>query len=196
MTRAIYALAVASLLVACGGERESTSTASTTSAATATESAPPAPAASTQFDLQFIDAMRKHHELAVQMAKLAAERATDAKIRSMATKMASDQEKEIAQLTSWREQWFSGAPPAETTSMPGAASMNMDMSHMQSLSGHPFDMMFVDMMLPHHEGAIAMACAAHAQSGRAELKQFARGVIRAQEQEISDLSSWKQTMGM
>ena len=194
--RAVYALAFASFLVACRGERESTSTASTTSPPTTTESAPPAPAAASQFDLQFIDAMRKHHELAVQMAKLAAERATDAKIRAMATKMAADQEKEIAQLTTWREQWYAGAPPADTASLPGAASMNMDTSHMQSLSGHQFEMMFVDMMLPHHEGAIAMACAAHAQSGRAELKQFARGVIRAQEQEVSDLSSWKQTMGM
>ena len=194
--RVIYSLTVVSLLVACGGDRESTSTAPTTSAPPTTESAPPAPAAASQFDLQFIDAMRKHHELAVQMAKLAAERATDPKIRSMAAKMMADQEKEIAQLTTWREQWFAGAPPADTTSLPGAASMNMDMSHMQSLSGHQFDMMFVDMMLPHHEGAIAMSCAAHAQSGRAELRQFARGVVRAQEQEVSDLSSWKQTMRM
>lgn len=74
--------------------------------------------------------------------------------------------------------------------------MNMDMSHMQSLSGHQFDMMFVDMMIPHHEGAVTMGCDAHAKAQKTEIKNFAKDVIRAQEKEISELQAWKGAMKM
>ena len=187
---------VAMLLIACGGERQNTAATTTSSAPPATQTAASPTPAPSVVDLAFIDAMRKHHEAAVQMARLAAERATDPKIRSMAAKMAEDQQNEIAQLTAWREQWFAGAPPTDTSKLPGASSMNMDMSHMQSLTGHQFDMMFVDMMVPHHEGAITMSCDAHTRSTRDEIKKFARGVVRAQEKEISDLAAWKQSMAM
>jgi uncharacterized protein (DUF305 family) len=55
-------------------------------------------------------------------------------------------------------------------------------------------MMFVDMMIPHHEGAVAMSCDAHAKSSHAEIKTFARNVIRAQEKEISELEQWKASL--
>lgn len=182
-----------SILVACGGEKQAAPDAATSPASS------PAPATSSspktaEIDLQFIDAMRMHHEAAVSMASMAAKRATDPKIRSMAARMAADQQKEIAQLTTWRDQWFAGAPPAASSTMPGASSIKMDMSHMEALSGHQFDMMFVDMMVPHHEGAVEMACEAHGRSTRDEIRQFARAVIRAQENEISDLAAWKQAM--
>ena len=188
-------LPVVILLIACGGDTQNTAETTTTSTAPATQTAAARTPASSNVDLPFIDAMQKHHEQAVQMAKVAAERATDPKIRSMAAKMVDDQQ-EIAQLTTWREQWFAGAPPADTAKIAGSSPMNMGMSHMQSLTGHQFDMMFVDMMVPHHEGAIAMSCDAHTRSTRDEIKKFARGVVRAQEKEISDLTAWKQSMAM
>ena len=101
---------------------------------------------------------------------------------------------EVAQLTTWREQWFAGAQPADTAKIDGSSPMNMDMSHMQSLTGNQFDMMFVDMMVPHREGAIAMSCDAHTRSTCDEIKKFARDIVR--EKEISDLAAWKQSMAM
>lgn len=189
-------LPVVILLIACGGETQNTAGTTTTSTAPATQTAAARTPALSDIDLPFIDAMQKHHEQAVQIAKVAAERATDPKIRSLAAKMADDQQKEIAQLTTWREQWFAGAPPADTAKIAGSSPMNMDMSHMHSLTGHQFDMMSVDMMVPHHEGAIAMSCDAHTRSTRDEIKKFARDVVRAQEKEISDLAAWKQSMAM
>jgi uncharacterized protein (DUF305 family) len=158
---------------------------------------PPKPiVTASDYDLQFLDAMRKHHEGAVTMAKLATERGSDAKVKEMAQTMIAKQQKEIDQLKSWRDQWFPNAPPADVSKVAGASSMNMDMSHMQSMQGHHLDMMFVDMMTPHHEGAIAMACEAHGKAGRNEVKRFSRDVIRDQEAEISRMESWKQSMKM
>lgn len=203
MKRAMLPVFVAaSLLLACGGEKSTTtstetSTAGAPPAATASQStAAAATTASPQYDLQFIDAMTKHHQSAVEMATLASQRAAAPEIKQMATKMAADQQKEIAQLKAWRDQWFANAPASDGASIPGASSMNMDMSHLQSLQGHQFDMMFIDMMVPHHEGAITMSCDAHAKAEHAELKKFARDVIRAQEREISQLQQWKSSMKM
>lgn len=188
-------LLVGVLLTACGGER-SADAPSATAPSDAPVASQSAAAASPEYDLAFIDAMRKHHEAAVEMAKMAAEKSTDAEIKALATKMAADQQKEIAQLSTWREQWFAGAPPADTSKVAGSASMNMDMTQMKTMNGHAFDMMFVDMMIPHHEGAVVMSCDAHVKSQRDEIKTFARNVVREQEKEISALERWKSQMKM
>lgn len=190
--RVVTALFVV-LLTGCGGER-----ADVTPDKKSDPSAPsqPAAAASADYDLAFIDAMREHHEGAVEIARVALEKSTDAKIKELATKMVADQQKEIAQLSTWRDQWFSGASPADVAKVAGSASMNMDMTHMKNMSGHQFDMMFIDMMIPHHEGAVAMSCDAHEKAQRDEVRKFARDVVRAQEQEISQMETWKSEMKM
>ncbi|HEY5610075.1 MAG TPA: DUF305 domain-containing protein [Thermoanaerobaculia bacterium] len=181
-----WSMILVALMVACGGERPS---------GEAAKKSPPAamaePMSVAAFDLQFIDAMRKHHAMAIPMAQMAVERSSDSKLREMGSKMAADQSKEIAQLGSWRKEWFGNAPDADVSQLRGTASMEMDMTHVQSLSGAPFDRMFVDMMIPHHEGAVLMSCDALERSTREELRSFARDVIRKQEREISDLSAWK-----
>lgn len=195
-------IVITALVLSCGrepsmaeGTTESTGSSTASDTVTQNQSAAATPDASA-YDLQFIDAMVRHHESAVQMAKLAASKAAAPELKQMAAKMTTDQEKEIAQLKAWRAQWFANAPLADSSAIPGASSMNMDMSHMDALKGHQFDMMFIDMMIPHHEAAITMSCDAHARAQKPELKTFARDVIRAQEMEISQLQKWKSTMKM
>ncbi len=50
---------------------------------------------------------------------------------------------------------------------------------------------FIDMMIPHHEGAIAMAKDALKKTARPELKKLAQDIITAQEKEISMLKDWR-----
>ena len=51
------------------------------------------------------------------------------------------------------------------------------------------DRMFFEMMIPHHQSAIAMSEMALKQSERAQVKQLARRIIRAQKAEISRYKS-------
>lgn len=174
------------LSVAACGDREQTAGdpaapgAAPTPTATGASSSP-----GTAFDLQFIDGIAKHHENALTMAKLAAGRAADPKMRELARTMAAEQEKELAQLRSWRQEWFPGAPASDVE------SGGLDVSQMQTLSGREFDVMFVDMMISHHEKAVTMSCEAHEQSQRQEIRKFARDVIRTQEAQISAMQEWK-----
>ncbi|MFN9173673.1 MAG: DUF305 domain-containing protein [Synechocystis sp.] len=56
-----------------------------------------------------------------------------------------------------------------------------------------FDLRFIDAMILHHQGAIAMAEALQANSQRPELKQLAQAIIAAQNQEIEQMQQWRQT---
>ncbi len=57
----------------------------------------------------------------------------------------------------------------------------------------PFDQRFIDMMVPHHQGAIAMAQIAQQRAQRPEIKQMAEEVIRAQDGEIRQMKQWRQS---
>ncbi len=85
-------------------------------------------AASQPYDLQFIDTMTAHHKEAVTMAKMVDGRTQNADLKKFATQIIADQEKEIGQMKSWRDNWYAGKPSAMNMEMPGMAdSMKMDM---------------------------------------------------------------------
>lgn len=52
------------------------------------------------------------------------------------------------------------------------------------------DRHFIEQMIPHHEGAIAMAEIALERSERAEVRSLAEGIIEAQAREIVDMKAW------
>jgi uncharacterized protein (DUF305 family) len=55
----------------------------------------------------------------------------------------------------------------------------------------PFDRQFIDMMVPHHEGAIAMARIAETRGQHAEIKELAAAVVAGQGAEIRRLKAWR-----
>src|SRR3989344_6924824 len=62
---------------------------------------------------------------------------------------------------------------------PGGGSVN------QGIDQH-----FIEEMIPHHEGAIAMAKLALERSKRPEMLSLADGIIEAQTREINNMNAW------
>lgn len=54
-----------------------------------------------------------------------------------------------------------------------------------------FDQQFIDMMTPHHEGAVMMAGTAQQRAQHPELKALAGEMVAAQKREITDLKGWR-----
>jgi uncharacterized protein (DUF305 family) len=54
-----------------------------------------------------------------------------------------------------------------------------------------YDDRFIDLMIPHHEGAVAMARDAREKAQHPELRAFADSIIAAQEREIRMLEEWR-----
>jgi len=154
-------------------------------------------AASAPYDLQFLDTMTGHHQGAIDMARPAEQKAQHAELKTFAAKIVSDQQKEIAQMKAWRSQWYAGKPEAMNMEMPGMmdSMKGMDMKGMNAASGNEFDLMFLDMMTPHHTGAVAMAKEALTRAEHTEIKNLARQIIDAQEKEIAQMNKWKAAWG-
>lgn len=54
-----------------------------------------------------------------------------------------------------------------------------------------FERRFIDMMIPHHEGAIRMARVALEQSTQPELRKKAEEMIKMQQKEIEQMKQWR-----
>lgn len=150
-------------------------------------------AASAPFDLQFLDTMIEHHQGAVDMAKPVAAKSDNAALKAFAAKIITEQNKEIAQMKAWREKWFAGKPAAINMEMPGMADSmkGMKMKKLEAQGGKLFDLRFLDMMTPHHQGAVAMAQEALTSAEHSELKTLANQIIDSQEAEIGKMQEWK-----
>lgn len=62
-----------------------------------------------------------------------------------------------------------------------------------ALMSQNIDQHFIAQMIPHHDGAIAMAQIALERSKRPEVLSLANGIIAAQEKENRDMRSWYQS---
>jgi uncharacterized protein (DUF305 family) len=69
--------------------------------------------------------------------------------------------------------------------------MNTKMVQMLGSSDVYYDLRFIDMMIPHHQGAIAMAEDALKDSQHAEIKEMAQKIVDSQQKEIEQLKQWR-----
>lgn len=153
-------------------------------------------AASAPFDLQFLDTMIAHHQGAIEMAQMAVQKTQNSELKRFAQNIIDDQQKEIAEMKGWREKWYAGKPPAVNMEMPGMRdSMRMmtsdSMKKMEAATGKDFDVLFLEMMTPHHVGAIQMAKDGLTRAEHSEIKQISGSIIREQEKEIAQMNQWK-----
>src|SRR5829696_6468050 len=111
-------------------------------------------------DVAFAQGMIPHHQQAIAMAQVAAERAERAQVKELASKIKQAQDPEIQTMTGWLTSWGKDVPESmpgmNHGGMPGMMS-EAEMTSLEQASGTAFDRMFLDMMIKHHEGAIEMA---------------------------------------
>jgi uncharacterized protein (DUF305 family) len=56
----------------------------------------------------------------------------------------------------------------------------------------PFDLAFLDAMIPHHQGAVMMANSCAEQAAHAEVKALAADIMRDQDKEIAQMQAWRE----
>lgn len=131
-------------------------------------------------DLEFIDAMVPHHEMAVMMADMELKNGSDAHVKEMAQKMKDSQNAEIAELKETRKR-LAGSDEVPEMHDP---HMDEDMDMMKVASGAELDRMFLQHMIPHHAGALQIAHNALPNLKEANLKTMAQTIIDSQAEEI------------
>jgi uncharacterized protein (DUF305 family) len=185
MRRILLALAAAFLLAACnqgGGEQE--------------QGTAPANAAPNDADVTFAQNMVPHHQQAIDMAKLVDSHTDRPELRKLADSVETSQSQEISQIKGWLRSWGKPETPSGghgghgETEMPGMMS-EADMSRLMEATDTDFDLMFVEMMAAHHQGAIDMANTELKEGSLPEVKRLAQQIIDTQQAEIDQLQQWK-----
>ena len=141
-------------------------------------------------DRAFAAEMIPHHESAIEMATLAKENGSRAQIKMLAVDIIAAQADEITQLKAIDQRLSAAGVEVGDLGM-SEASMGMhgEVDDLKSKKG--FDRTFIDMMVPHHQGAIRMARLELAKGEDVELKAVAEAIIAAQSKEIAQMNEWR-----
>ena len=141
-------------------------------------------------DRAFTTAMIPHHRSAVDMAEIAKDEAKRPEIKQLADAIISTQNAEIDELTTLDQELADAGVQAGDL---GVAEHEMGMDDDASMlqDAKPFDREFIDMMIPHHQGAIRMARAELEEGENRELKQLAQAIVDAQAEEIDEMNTWR-----
>jgi uncharacterized protein (DUF305 family) len=137
-------------------------------------------------DRAFVAEMVPHHRSAIEMAEIARERGESDFVKKLADDIITSQRAEIAALRREDEGLETAGVDRGSLGM-SDDMMGMGMDAKMLETADPFDREFMKMMIPHHEGAVAMAKAELEKGEDPELRQIAQAIIDAQEREIREM---------
>lgn len=183
--------AAAMLLSACGGADDSPADGTSSAAAAADAGKSASAGAFNDADVSFAQLMIPHHEQALEMAELADGRASDAQIKSIAAKIAKAQDPEITTMKGWLQSWGKPEAMGDMPGMDMGQGMMSDtaMKDLESKKGTAFDKAFAQMMVEHHNGAIAMAEDEKKSGKNADAVKMAKDIVTGQSAEAKQLRS-------
>ncbi|TIX49450.1 DUF305 domain-containing protein [Alteraurantiacibacter aquimixticola] len=145
----------------------------------------------TPADVAFMQGMIVHHQQAVDMAALVADRTNREEIVAVAGRIDASQEDEIG----FMREWLAGHGEVEDmpamghaghSGMEGMASPE-DMARLAEARGINFDRLFLELMIEHHKGAVTMVEELHELPGTAyepRMFEFTNEVVTDQNAEI------------
>jgi uncharacterized protein (DUF305 family) len=155
-------------------------------------------------DVGFAQDMSVHHRQAVLMAGLARDRSTDPATRLIAFDIETNQLEQIGRMQGWLSLWNAAALPAgrymtwmtDADSMPGMAhgsgpsasglrtmpgmASPADLQRLRALTGAQFDVVFLQLMLRHHQGGTPMARYAAGRAETAQVRNLAEKIVVSQ----------------
>ena len=155
-------------------------------------------------DVGFARDMSLHHEQAVRMAALIYDRSDDPAIRSLAFDILTTQQGQIGIMSGWLDAWglpwTSAGPrmawmgmPTEGL-MPGMATTEQ-LDALRAADGEAADVLFLQLMIPHHQGGVAMATDAAARAEREPVRLMAASMVEAQTLEVAYMTELLQAKG-
>lgn len=115
-------------------------------------------------DVRFVAGMIPHHAQALEMVALVPARASREDVKMMAQRIEVSQRDEIAMMERWLRARGRPVPGADSAHahhggahahMPGMLTPE-EMQRLAAASGPEFDRLFLELMIRHHEGALAM----------------------------------------
>jgi uncharacterized protein (DUF305 family) len=167
---------IALVLASCGGGNSSTNSGSSSTANAS--------------DRAFATAMIPHHRSAVAMAQIAETEASHPEIKRLAKSIVTSPNTEITQMNAAVRRFEKAGIKEGDLGVPDHA-MGMEDDPAALETAEQFDREFIDMMIPHHQGAIRMARAERKMGKDPEMLKLAKAIEAAQTREIDQMNLWR-----
>ncbi len=150
----------------------------------------------TPADIMFVTMMIPHHEQAVEMADIVlAKDDVDPRVVAIAERIQAAQGPEIERMQAWLEDWGVDPDPEGTGMDHGDGMMTEDdMTALREADGATAGRLFLEQMVVHHEGAVAMAQAALDDAADADVLALAQQVIDDQTAEIAEMQQLAESL--
>jgi uncharacterized protein (DUF305 family) len=151
-------------------------------------------------DVTFLQGMVPHHAQAVEMAELVPPRSDREELQELAEQIIAAQEAEISEMEGYLDGAGAEADDAmamgdgDMSDMGGMSGMMSqdEMGRLAELDGAAFELMFLDMMIEHHLGAIESAERVIDDGENPEVSRLANEIIAEQEAEIEQMTAWRE----
>ncbi|WP_435158642.1 DUF305 domain-containing protein [Amycolatopsis sacchari] len=155
------------------------------------ESAPAAEAPlANQADIHFSQQMIPHHQQSIQVAELAAQRATSEFVKSTAEEIRTQETAEVGTMSGWLRSW-----KAEVPSMSGHSGHSMEgmltedqIAALSAASGPEFDRLWLTTMAQHLGNGVRMATAVLASGQHTETRALAQNIVTEQNAQIAAIN--------
>jgi uncharacterized protein (DUF305 family) len=135
--------------------------------------------------------MTAHHQGAIDMARIAQKRAEHPRAPRARRRHRRRAGGEISTMNGIREEMHGAGEHGGGHMGMSESEMGMDMDPAELETAKPFDRAFIDAMVPHHQGAVAMAKQLLKNGEHPELQKMAQDIIDAQTDEIAQMREWR-----
>ena len=139
-----------------------------------------------------------HHAQAVQMAEIVRDKTNSDDMRLLAADISLTQQGQIGIMQGWLEVWglpITGEEPAMAWMgqpmdglMPGMATPD-EITRLSQLPPDKADVLFLRLMIAHHEAAIPMARAILKRTDEPEVRELAKAIENSQKAEIKNMKA-------
>jgi uncharacterized protein (DUF305 family) len=154
--------------------------------------------AENSIDVGFLQDMTVHHGQGVQMAIWARQNSTDPEVRQLAFDIESTQTSQIGRMEGWLTLWgqplnppsgqFMGWMGMPSAQMPGMASQD-DLARLRAATGRDLDVVFLQLMLRHHQGGMPMMQRAATDTSVDAVRALAQSMVASQQSEVSAMTA-------
>lgn len=140
-------------------------------------------------DVMFAQGMIPHHEQAIEMVDIAlANPSITPEVAELAEQIKAAQTPEIDTLNGWLQTWGVDSSQMDHGSMDhGGMMTEQDLADLEAAEGPAVNLMFLDQMIVHHEGAVAMAQDEVDNGQNPDALALAQQIIDTQQAEIDTM---------
>ena len=153
-------------------------------------------------DVTFYQDMIVHHAQAIVMVETAMPRLTDTQVKSLASRIADEQDPEIRAMATWLTERKQEVPPQATNprlgdheheGMPGMATP-AQLAELARASGVAADRLFLTLMTAHHPGALEMVGVHGDVAGEEVVSEMAAEINVTQLKQIQQMQTMLQRL--